>query len=207
MNLHYQYPFPDLSNWRRRARRIASTFLALAALLLMGAPSSAQEPSPGAATPAAEEASYLFVQAFSGGTWQPVEDEEGVYLLTLRDVGAETIYFTDRPAHRVGLVPTDEFLVSLGFTPDNPPNAALAARTETGKLEIMVVELLDPHYDEASGTMTYEAVLLAEYDEAALAGLAEHATGDMLPATFGAGQLFIDSSNCDPGDWDHCIII
>lgn len=196
-----------LPNRRRRAWRGASAVLALATLLMTWTLTVAQESATGTATPGADDASYLFVQAFSSGTWQPSDEQDGVFLLTLNGVGAETIYFTDRPVHQVGLVPTGEFLDAFGFTPDDPPNAALAVRTETGDLEIMVIELLHPTYDKASGTMTYESVLLEEYDEAALAGLAERASGTMLPASFGSGQLFIDSSKCDPGDWEHCIII
>ena len=103
------------------------------------------------------------------------------------------------------MVPTGQFLGSLGFTANYPPNAALTARTESGELEVLVIELLDPVYDEATDTLTYEAVLLAEYDEAALADLAERATDTELPSSFGVGQLFIDS--CQDPDLNHCIII
>jgi hypothetical protein len=188
---------------RRLAWRGASPLLALTALVLLGAPVTAQGTASEAATPGAADVSFLFVQIFSSGTWQPKDGEEGAYLLTLNDVGAETIYFTDRPVHQGGLVPTGDFLVSLGFTSSNPPNAALAARTENGETEVVVVELFDPVYDESSGTLTYEAVLLAEYDEAALADLAEHATGEQLPAaSFGSGHLYIDSC---AEEWWNCI--
>ena len=38
---------------------------------------------------------------------------------------AATIYFSDRPERIFGDLPTQEFLDTLGFTPDFPPNAAL----------------------------------------------------------------------------------
>jgi hypothetical protein len=126
-------------------------------------------------------------------------------VLTLHDVGPETIYFSDRPARRVGLLPTGEFLEALGFTPGNPPNAALATETDNGDREVLVIELFASNYDEATSTLTYEAGLLAEYGAAALADLAEHATGELLPPSFGRGHLFIDS--CSADDWPHCILI
>jgi hypothetical protein len=192
-------------NGRRLSRlgqRGTGSVLALAALLLLGTPVTARETAPTVAPAGEADVVYLFIQSFASGTWQPKEDEEGVFLLTLNDIGAETIYFSDRPARQVGLMPTGEFLDSLGFTPANPPNAALATETETGERDVLVIELFAPVYAEAEGTLTYEAVLLAEYGEAALADLAQHATGELLPATFGRGHLFIDSC---ADEWWNCI--
>jgi hypothetical protein len=198
MNAHRRITRPTLAgarHLRRLARRGAVLLLTLTAVILLGAPVTARETASDVATPGATDVKLLFVQTFSHGTWHPKEGEEGVYLLTLNDIGAETIYFSDRPARQVGLIPTSEFLDSLGFTSANPPNAALATETENEDGEVLVIELFAPVYDEAHATLTYDAVLLTEYGEAAFADLAQRATGELLPATFGRGHLFIDS--CD----------
>jgi hypothetical protein len=186
--------------FRELAARGAGPILALAALTMLGAPTAAQQATPPDTGSGATEVSYLFVQTFSHGTWQASDEKEGVHVLTLHGVGAESIYFSDRPAREAGLIPTSELLSSLGFTRDNAPNAVLAATTETGDAEALVIELFAPVYDESSGTLAYEAILLSAYDEAAIGELAQRAADEHLPATFGGGHLFIDScsvrSNC-----------
>ena len=73
----------------------------------------------------------------------------GVYTLSLEGSLGDTVYFSDRPARRVGLIPTAVLLEQLGFTPADPPNAALVAQTADGE-DILVVELMNPRYDEAA---------------------------------------------------------
>ncbi len=89
---------------------------------------AAQEATPAAtpdpATGAAAETEYLFVQTFGSGTLTPHATETDLYTLTLTGGAAETVYFSDRPERITGTVPTTQFLDELGFTPDNPPNAA-----------------------------------------------------------------------------------
>lgn len=81
----------------------------------------------------------MFVRSFVGGALAPKAGEEGVYELTLRRGLGSTISFSDRPERVVGTVPTGTFLGGLGFTPGNPPNAALVADTGGGNEEILVV--------------------------------------------------------------------
>jgi hypothetical protein len=188
---------------RRLSRRTALSATSRTAMGI--GPATAQEATP-VATPASypddphpsadtAQASpeFLFVQPFDSGTWAPLDAAAGTYTLTLSGAAAQTVYFSDRPERIVGLAPTQLFLDGLGFTPENPPNAALVADTGTGETEILVIELFDPVYDADAGTLTYDARVLADYAEPGLASLARQQTDYDYPATFGDGSLFIDS--------------
>ena len=161
----------------------------------------AQASTPGS-TPAASPVAlapgfgqeFLFVQTAEAGSWQPKPGEEDVYLLTLSSAAAQTIYFSDRPGRVVGTVPMQQFLDGLGFTPDNPPNAAVV--TGTGDEEdVLVIELLNPVYEAEADTLTYEARVLEGYQGEGLGNLVEQQTDVQLPATFGHTSLFIDDCN------------
>ena len=190
---------------RRGSRRgLVAGSLGLTGAML-GGRTLAQEATP-AATPAldsddphpsADEATvdpmFLFVQPFESGTWTSKDGEDGVYTLILSGADANTVYFSDRPARIVGLAPTQTFLDGLGFTPDNPPNAALVAqRPDGGEQEVLVIELYAPAYDPVAGTLTYDARVLADYGEPGLAHLAPQQTDYELGESFDAGSLFID---------------
>lgn len=155
-----------------------------------GTPFAAPTPDPNADGP--EDPAFLFVQPFDSGTWMPNPDQPDTYILTLTGAAAQTIYFSDRPERIVGLSPTDEFLESLGFTPANPPNAALVSHSDTGEQDVLVIELFDPEYDAGTGVLTYQARILADYEGAGLASLARTQQDDEHPERFGAGNLFID---------------
>ena len=128
---------------RRTRRQALVTGVGLAATGLVARThrSAAQDATP-VATPAfpadphpsadhaATHPEYLFVQPFDGGTWAPKPGAEGVYLLTLTGVAANTTYFSDRPERDAGLAPTQQFLDGIGFAPENPPNAALVAQSD-----------------------------------------------------------------------------
>ena len=83
-------------------------------------------PHPSADTAGAHP-EFLFVQPFDSGAWSPTSGADATYTLTLTGAAAQTVYFSDRPERIVGLAPTQRFLDGLGFTPNNPPNAALVA--------------------------------------------------------------------------------
>src|SRR5690606_35868601 len=86
---------------RRASRRgVMAATAGLAALPLLGrSPTTAQESTPERASgPPVDETTFpefLFVQTFTGGTWQPA-DEAGLYTLTLEGTAAQTVYFSDR---------------------------------------------------------------------------------------------------------------
>ena len=142
----------------------------------------------------------LYVQPFDGGTWAPKAGEDDVYTLTLTGAAAHTVYFSDRPERIVGLAENQQFLDGLGFSPNNPPNAAIVAPHEDGDgQEILVIELLNPAYDADAGTLTYDARVLADYGKHDLAHLARQQQDYEIGETFGAGSLFIDD-----GAWYSC---
>jgi hypothetical protein len=141
-----------------------------------------------------EHPEFLFVQAFEGGTYTPT-DEDGVFLLTLTGTASQTSFFSDRPERVFGLTPTASFLEGLGFTPENPPNAALVVETDSGEKDILILELLNPDYDETTGTLTYDVRILADYQGTGLAFAALQQTDFELDPTFGQGGLFVDGCN------------
>jgi hypothetical protein len=162
---------------------------------------AAQDATP---SPAGGEPSFLFVQTALSGTFAPnpsagthvaagtpTSGGGATYLLTLEGHHGETIFFSDRPDRIFGEAPPQAFLDGLGFTPTNPPNAALVAETSDGE-EVVVLELITPAFDAERGTLTYGAEILAEYAGEGLAPVAgdDHATS--LPEQFGHASLFID---------------
>jgi hypothetical protein len=188
----------------RRTRRAAvGSGLGLAATAL-GGRALAQDATP-VATPAvdpndphpsadtAANVEFLYVQPFSSGAWAPKDGEDGTYTLTLSGAAGQTVSFSDRPERIVGLIPTQQLLDTLGFSPTNPPNAALVATQDGGdEQDILVIELLNPAYDADAGTLTYDARVIVDYGDPGLAHLARQQTDYELAERFGEGSLFID---------------
>ncbi len=81
-------------------------------------------------------------------------------MVTLDHGLGQTVYFTDRPERLVGVTPTAQFLADFGLSVGDPPNAALVVEKEDGTTQIAVVELIDPKYDDATDTATYEVAVL-----------------------------------------------
>lgn len=186
--------FADRRLSRRQALRKGGAGLAAGALAAVGLnrPAAAQD----AASPApaaGDKLMFLFVQAFRSGSIVRKAGAADTYTITLEQGLGHTIYFSDRPARIVGAAPTPKFLAGLGFTPANPPNAALVVEPTPGTTEIAVVELYEPRYDEATFTATYDAKLLANYETTTELGFHEQ-PGDLaqLAPTFGSAHLLID---------------
>ena len=104
------------------------------------------------------------MQSFEGGTIAPKDGADGTYTLTLEHGLGQTIYFSDRPERIVGASPTPSSSPGSGFSPDNPPNAALVVDDGNGGTDIAVIELTNPAYDEASFTATYDATVLQDWE-------------------------------------------
>jgi hypothetical protein len=183
---------------RRLSRRQALSKVAPAlAAGLLGVASVRQGAAEDAsATPSAgdaEKVTHMFVQSFQSGSIAPKEGTDDTYTVTLEDGTGQTIYFADRPSRDVGAVPTGPFLDGLGFSEDNPPNAAIVIDTGDGETDIAVVELLNPTYDDATQTATYDVQVLANWQESLEVGLAEAPTDlAAIAPTFGPAHLFID---------------
>jgi len=114
---------------------------------------------------------YLFVQSAEGATLA-----DGI--LTLRGVGASTVYFSDRPERIAGQISTEFFAASwdqgtASFASD-PPNATLSVLAGAQPQEVVLV-LRNPQLSESM--LVYEVEILEGND--AVAG--------------GASVLFIDT--------------
>ncbi len=138
---------------------------------------------------------FLYVQSFAGGSIVPLTGEEGRFTLTLDGTNSQTVYFSDRPERVFGLATTSAFLEGLGFTPDDPPNAALVVTTGGGTEDVLIIELFDPIWDESSSTLTYTVQVLADYADSGLAFAAMQQSDFELPESFGQGGLFVDGCN------------
>jgi hypothetical protein len=182
---------------RRQTLAQAGAGLAAGALAAAGLRAGAAQEATPPAVAAGEQTTFLFLQSFRSGSVAAKEDAVGRYTLTLEQGLGQTVYFSDRPERIVGASPTPEFLAGLGFSPGDPPNAALVVETEGGETEVAVVELFAPSYDEATRTATYEVAVLAEWEREL--GVDFHQAPTDLAGfgeRFGAAHLFIDS--CPP---------
>lgn len=187
----------------RRSRReaMAAAGGGLAALGL-GRGALAQEATPGATpdfTGEGEGVPFMFVQTFGAGSLVPLEDVEGGLVLTADHLAGQTLYFSDRPERIVGMVSTETFLGAgnpndgMGFTPVDPPNAALVLDDGT----MVVIELIDPVYDAAAGMVTYQVHVLDDVDEIDLQLQQDPLSAEDAPRDFTAASLFID--DCSDG--------
>ncbi len=194
---------------RRMNRRsaVATGSLGLgAALMTRLAPAAlAQDATPvvEATGEDAGDIQILFVQAFGSATIVPGTGSAAEFTITLEGGTGQTVYFSNRPDRLVGTLTDQQFLDGRAFDPADPPNAAIV--TLTGENEdILVVELLDPTLDTASGSVTYSArVLEGQPDGAALASLSARQDDSTIGETLGPTTLFIDQLTCGP-DGSSC---
>jgi hypothetical protein len=98
---------------------------------------------------------YLFVQ-----NAEAVDLADGV--LTLKNVSASTLYFSDRPVRIAGHTPTDEFIGQWGHGGDDsfaadPPNAALSILNGS-EPEDIIVTLSNPRLEGRN--LSYDVVVL-----------------------------------------------
>jgi hypothetical protein len=102
----------------------------------------------------------LFSQSSPRATLTPTACRcDGRYILTLRDVGKHTVWFSDRPNRDSGHMSTRTFTrdwKSFGFSSDRP-NAALSAIDASGRRDTDIVELTHPRYGAKRDTMRYLA--------------------------------------------------
>jgi hypothetical protein len=150
------------------------------------------------ATPVTDdELSILFVQVADGGTFVASADDPTLFELTLTGVAPQTVWFSDRPERRSGMVNTADFAIDPVFDPADPPNAAIVTSSDAGA-DTLIVELTNPRFDAAAGTVTYDAKPVASYVGEALADHAALQTDAQLAETLGATSLFIDELSCKP---------
>lgn len=185
----------------RRSRREAMAVAGgSVAALGLGRGALAQEASPVASpVTAGGGVPYMFVQTFGAGSLAPGAEGDGTLVLTADHLAGQTLYFSDRPERIVGMVSTETFLGNgnpnegMGFTPVDPPNAALVL--DDGS--VLVIELIDPAYDAATGMLTYQARVLDAIDQVDLQLQQEPLSAAEAPRDFAAASLFID--DCPQG--------
>lgn len=153
----------------------------------------------GGATPVASgEIEILFVQTFDSGTVTPASDASGTFTIAFQGGTGQTVWFSDRPDRLVGTLSDEQFLDGRAFDPADPPNAAIVTLGD-GTEDVLVVELLDPVLDPATGAVTYTArPLQGQPDGAELASLAARQADQSLDETLGPVTLFIDQLACSP---------
>jgi hypothetical protein len=123
----------------------------------------------------------------------------------MNDVIPYTMYFADRPARDVGLVPVDKFLKGFDFGVNNPPNAAIILPDENETSDMVVVELTKPQYNNTTQTVTYNAKLLKEYSFKS-GWLQDHMSevDPAIPERFGTVELVIDGCPCEQDTNGYC---
>lgn len=192
---------------RRLSRRQAVTASAAAGLATAGfgyanaqvaTPAATPEASPAVADGNYEKIMYLFVQSFQSGSLAANTDG-ATHTLTLKQGLGQTIYFGDRPSRDVGATPTEQFLETLGFSEQNPPNAALIIETEDGETDLAVLELFEPTYDVTTRTATYQVKGLEAWEDKLELGL-QDTPSDLsgFAPDFASAHLLID--DCANGE-------
>lgn len=187
-----------ISLGRRLSRRQAiagGAGLAVASMAIRPLASLAQDATPAAQT---STPTTVYVQLADTGTWLPKPDAPGVYLLTLVAPGEQTLSFTMAPDRFVATIPTEDLLATLGFTPENPPNAAIEVVTPAGERDVLVAELMNPTFvagtdDGDPAVLTYEAHVLNAYTGTGLEEWVPDVNDDQLPTEFEQVSLYIDN--------------
>jgi len=107
------------------------------------------------------------------------------YTLTLTHGLGQTLFVSNRREWIVGALPTGNFSASFDFGSDDPPNVALVAETGDGNKEILIVELINPIYDESSRTATYDVRILQDDDLVDMSFTQDPSSGDHADASYG----------------------
>ena len=194
--------FDTIAKWLARGRISRRTVVRGGALALAATarvPVFAQTGTP-TASPAASTGTteFLAVQSFGAGTLTPSASAAGTYTLVLSQGAGRTLYFSDRPERVVGTEPIQRFLLSFGFDPSNPPNAALVVPTQESATDtegIYVVELHSARYDSARDELTYEVRVLEDANKVQMHFSEAPQAPPQRAVTFGPSTLFIDSGS------------
>jgi hypothetical protein len=195
MNLHRFDALADtLDNRlsRRAALRTAAAGTAGLAAVAAHRAALAQDATP-EASPVAGGEPVLYVQTFSEGTWTPISDDQGGFVLTLTGVTDSSIAIFGQSQGMVSTVSTDESLASIGVAPGEGATAALVVQASDGE-RVVLVEILDPFYDAAGGALIYTAHVVDGAVSGGLSLFADRKADGEFPESFEAGHLFIDTT-------------
>jgi hypothetical protein len=140
-----------------------------------------------------EDVELLFVQNAGATTLTPGAD--GTHTLSLSGIAVQTLTFANRPSRVAGAIPTETFVGAFDMVfGDDPPNAALVAHAVAGadEEEVLIVELMNPAYDEAAGTLVYDVVILEADSLTGGQFESEPLTELDAPREYAEAHLFID---------------
>lgn len=147
-----------------------------------------------------ETPTHIFLQEGTNGSF--VKDVSDNYTLTITDVIPYTVYFSDRPARDAGMVEMEQFLEGFNFDPNNPPNALVTIREGEEEKDMIVVELTEPSYNNATNTLMYKAHLTADYEfESEWPQDLTSRADEAIPEEFGEVIIIIDDCPCIPDPW------
>jgi hypothetical protein len=182
------------------ARRISAITTALLCCGVAVGPSAAQaDQAPGGERADRHQSRLLFTQSAPRATFVPARTakghvRKGRYVLTLRGVSRQMVWFEDHPDRGAGDIPVRSFIRSwadFGFAKD-PPNAALTVLHGRRDQDTIIVALGKPRYYRKSRSVQYRARLLSSAD----GGLAhfEHRRDRSIPRKVKDVSLFIDDA-------------
>lgn len=138
-----------------------------------------------------QDASVLFSQSADSGTIRSAGRDR--WVLTLKGVARQTVWFQDRPGRAAGQQSTRDFVrgwSNAGFAGE-PPNAALTLLDADADADTLVVELVSrPRYDAGRDTISYTVRVV----ESALGAIRSFHGDQGIPKRFKAASLFIDSA-------------
>ena len=173
--VRYRHPIFAARRTSRRTALAAGASVVAAGLASAAAqdatPVPASSGTPAAADTTGDDVHFSSCRPLAPARWRRRRTKRACMTLVADHLPGETLYFSDRPERIVGMVSTARFLgegrtdEGLGFTPANPPNAALVfGGSDDQPGDVAVVELIDPRYDPSSGQVTYELRVLADVE-------------------------------------------
>jgi len=107
-----------------------------------------------------ETGTSLYVQNAQSGFFVPLQGEEDLYILTLKDVSAWTIHITDTPEYAATKLHTRAFLDTVDFSHE-PLSAVIELLGGHEEADLITVRLTEPLYDPEEETLKYKAEIIS----------------------------------------------
>jgi hypothetical protein len=137
------------------------------------------------------KASYLFVQGADEAVIKVTSADQKTYQVTMSGVGPETVFFTDQPQRKAGMIEQKAFMAVFAKEESKrvQPNAALVwSAPERGAL---IVKLTKGSYNSGDNTIVYEATAISTA-EGGIAAFDQRKASGSVPERVGKSTLFID---------------
>jgi hypothetical protein len=150
---------------------------------------------------AQKKESYLFVQGAGEAVIKAMPTRPDAYQITMTGVGPETIFFTDQPERKAGMIDQQAFMkvVAKQAAKNVQPNAALVWNAPARGA--LVVKLGKSSYNSQDNTLSYEAVVLPSAEGGLVAFNSRKASGPP-PERVSKVTLFIDDFDLGCNPWD-----